>query len=84
MLTELIDKSIKIIENTEKLENKFETTKPKKIKSFYCKQVKLDKVDIKKLIQLHSVYLWYIEILEELNIENSSDIKEIINFCKLI
>lgn len=84
LLTELIDKSIKNIENIEKQENKFESTKPKKIKSFYCKQVKLDKVDIKKLIQLHSVYLWYIEILEELNIENSSDIKEIINFCKLI
>lgn len=84
LLSELIDESIKKIETIEKLEDKFESTEPKKVKSIYCKQIKLDKIDSKKLIQLHSIYLWYIEILEELNAENSDEIREIIEFCKLL
>jgi exodeoxyribonuclease VII large subunit len=84
LLSELIDESIKKIETIEKLEDKFESSEPKQVKSVYCKQVKLDKLDSKKLIQLHSVYLWYIEILEALNAENSVEIREIIEFCKLL
>ena len=84
LLSELIDECIKKIETVEKLEDKFESTEPKKVKAVYCKHVKLDKVDSKKLIQLRSLYMWYIEILEELNAENSDEIREIIEFCKLL
>ena len=84
LLSELIDESIKKIETVEKLEDKFKSTEPKKIKAVYCKHFKLDKVDSKKLIQLRSLYMWYIEILEELNAENSDEIREIIEFCKLL
>ena len=84
LLSELIDECIKKIETVEKLEDKFESTEPKKVKAVYCKHVKLDKVDSKKLIQLRSLYMWYIEILKELNAENSDEIREIIEFCKLL
>ena len=84
LLSELIDECIKKIETVEKLEYKFESTEPKKVKAVYCKHVKIDKVDSKKLIQLRSLYMWYIKILKELNAENSDEIREIIEFCKLL
>ena len=78
VLAENINETINNIKSIIKLEHNIDTNKPKSIKSLYCKKFDFNKLKINKLIQLYSIHLWYLNILEE-NIE-SNHINNIYNF----
>lgn len=84
ILNDLINETIKKIENIEKEVDKFEKIKPQKLKSVYCKHYRLDDVqtDNKKISQLKRMYLWYIELLENISNGDALDIKNIYEFCR--
>jgi exodeoxyribonuclease VII large subunit len=84
---ELNDKDIKIInindnikklKAIQKLEDNYYNIKPKMLKSFYCKKCNFKDYDVKRLIQLFSVYLYYKEILET----NEKKMNEVYNYIK--
>jgi len=83
ILNELINETIKKIENIEKQIDKFAEIKPQKLKLMYCKHYKLhdEQLDNKKISQLKRMYLWYIELLENITNEDVVDIKNIYEFC---
>jgi|SaaInlStandDraft_5_1057022.scaffolds.fasta_scaffold11490_3 exodeoxyribonuclease VII large subunit len=84
ILNELITETIKKIENIEKQIEKFAEIKPQKLKSMYCRHYDVDddKHDNKKISQLKRMYLWYIELLDNVINENAADIRNIYEFCE--
>lgn len=78
-MIKLMRDCIRVINNTDKLEDKFAKNESKKIKTLYCKCIQIDKSDCKQLIQLYSMYLWYKSIFEKLDVDNSV-LKEVIEF----
>jgi len=70
-------KKLKVIQKSE--ENYF-NIKPRMLKTFYCKKCNFKNYDIKRLIQLFSVYLYYKEILEN----NNENMSEVYNYIKNI
>jgi len=83
ILNELISETIKKIENIEKQVEKFAEIKPQKLKSMYCRHYNVDddQLDNKKISQLKRMYLWYIELMENVINEDAVDIKNIYEFC---
>ena len=83
ILNELITETIKKIENIEKQIEKFTEIKPQKLKSLYCRHYNVDddQHDNKKISQLKRIYLWYIELLENIGNGDALDIKNIYEFC---
>lgn len=83
ILNELITETIKKLENIEKQVEKFAEIKPQKLKTMYCRHYNVDddQLDNKKISQLKRMYLWYIELLENIINEDAVDIKNIYEFC---
>jgi exodeoxyribonuclease VII large subunit len=83
ILNNLIHENINKIENINKKIYKFEKIKPQKLKSLYCKHYRLDdeQIDNTKISQLKRMYLWYIELFENITNVDVIDINNIYKFC---
>ena len=74
-LNENINENITKIKKINKLESNFKNSKPQKLKTLYCKNYNSDSLEIKKLIQLYSMVLWY-----EISLEGEYPSEEIFNY----
>lgn len=72
-----INNIITDIKKVKKIEENFENIEPKLIKSLYCKNVDISKLNLSKHMKLYCVYLYYNKLISE-----SKDITQVYSFLK--
>lgn len=75
---DIINNEIKEINELNKLKTKFINSKPHKYSKYYCKNIDINDIDIKGLISLHKMFLWYKDSFIKLN-ESFEEIYEYFN-----